>query len=142
MSSPPVALLHKEGRRLSGSQTVSRARQSASAAASAPHPGRRHSALTELRPDLVRLHRIGLSPGTLRRIVIWQSVTIGLVAAVLGGATGWGLAAARNWPGGIPVVMNWTAVATVLALTLVLSAAYGALAAPRHVGNTLNRTET
>ncbi|WP_158710889.1 hypothetical protein [Streptomyces griseus] len=64
------------------------------------------------------------------------------MAAVLGGATGWGLAAARNWPGGIPVVMNWTAVATVLALTLVLSAAYGALAAPRHVGNTLNRTET
>ncbi|MET8710929.1 MULTISPECIES: ABC transporter permease family protein [Streptomyces] len=100
------------------------------------------SSATELRPDLVRLHRIGLSPGTLRRIVIWQSVTIGLVAAVLGGATGWGLAAARNWPGGIPVVMNWTAVATVLALTLVLSAAYGALAAPRHVGNTLNRTET
>jgi ABC-type sugar transport system ATPase subunit len=99
------------------------------------------SSATELRPDLVRLHRIGLSPGTLRRIVVWQSVTIAALAAVLGTAAGWGLTAARNWPGDIPVVMDWTAVSTVFALTLILGAAYGALAAPRRTGNTLNRTE-
>jgi hypothetical protein len=96
---------------------------------------------TELRPDLVRLHRIGLSPGTLRRIVVWQSVTIAALAAVLGTAAGWGLTAARNRPGNIPVVMDWTAVSIVFALTLILGAAYGALAAPRRTGNTLNCTE-
>ncbi|WP_338676776.1 ABC transporter permease [Streptomyces sp. SCSIO 30461] len=96
---------------------------------------------TELRPDLVRLHRVGLSPRTLRGIVIWQSLTIAALAAVLGIAAGWGLTAARNWPGNIAVVMDWTAIATVFALTLALSAAYGALAAPRRIGNTLNRTE-
>jgi hypothetical protein len=37
--------------------------------------------------------------------------------------------------------MDWTAVSTVFALTVVLGAAYGALAAPRRTGNTLNRTE-
>ncbi|MFQ6855500.1 FtsX-like permease family protein [Streptomyces sp. 35M1] len=99
------------------------------------------SSATELRPDLVRLHRIGLSPRTLRRIVIWQSLTIAALAALLGIAAGWGLTAARNWPGDIPVVMDWTAVSTVLALTLVLGAAYGALAAPRRISNTLNRSE-
>ncbi|WP_128819352.1 FtsX-like permease family protein [Streptomyces sp. S063] len=96
---------------------------------------------TELRPDLVRLHRIGLSPRTLRRIVVWQSLTIACLAALLGITAGWGLTAARNWPAGVPVVMDWTAVCAVLALTLVLGAAYGALAAPRQIGNTLNRTE-
>ncbi|MDT0489101.1 hypothetical protein RM717_01105 [Streptomyces griseus] len=100
------------------------------------------SSATELRPDLVRLHRIGLSPGTLRRIVVWQSLTIATLAALLGIAAGWGLTAARNWPVDIPVVMDWTAVSTVLALTLVLAAVYGALAAPRRIGNTLSRTET
>ncbi|WP_339153241.1 hypothetical protein WID27_27110 [Streptomyces sp. F41] len=100
------------------------------------------SSASELRPDLVRLHRIGLSPGTLRRIVVWQSVTIAGLAALLGIAAGWGLTAARNWPGDIPVVMDWTAVSTVLALTVVLGAAYGALATPRNIGNSLNRTET
>ncbi|MEU4178222.1 FtsX-like permease family protein [Streptomyces sp. NPDC026589] len=99
------------------------------------------SSAAELRPDLVRLHRIGLSPGTLRQIVVWQSVTIAALAAVLGTAAGWGLTAARNWPGDIPVVMDWTAVCAVLALTLLLGAAYGALAAPRRISNTLNRTE-
>ncbi|MFV2118451.1 hypothetical protein ACE14D_08385 [Streptomyces sp. Act-28] len=99
------------------------------------------SSAAELRPDLVRLHRIGLSPGTLRRIVVWQSVTVAALAAVLGIAAGWGLTAARNWPGGVPVVMDWTALCAVLALTLALGAAYGVLAAPRHIGNTLNRTE-
>ncbi|MFI5621613.1 FtsX-like permease family protein [Streptomyces sp. NPDC051567] len=96
---------------------------------------------TELRADLVRLHRIGLSPRTLRRIVVWQSLTIAALAGVLGIAAGWGLTAARNWPADVPVVMDWTAVSAVLALTLVLGAAYGALAAPRRLGNTLNRTE-
>ncbi|MFD3762301.1 hypothetical protein [Streptomyces sp. NPDC058622] len=95
----------------------------------------------ELRADLVRLHRIGLSPGTLRQIVVWQSLTIAALAAVLGIAAGWGLTAARNWPADVPVVMDWTAVSAVLALTLILGAAYGALAAPRRLGNTLNRTE-
>ncbi|MFC7979744.1 hypothetical protein ACFUT3_31485 [Streptomyces cinereoruber] len=100
------------------------------------------SSATELRPDLIRLHRIGLSPGTLRRIVIWQSTTIAALAAILGIATGWGLTAARNWPGSIPVVMDWTAITTVLTLTLTLGTAYGALVIPRTIGNTLNRTET
>ncbi|MFF2775935.1 FtsX-like permease family protein [Streptomyces sp. NPDC058052] len=100
------------------------------------------SSASELRPDLVRLHRIGLSPRSLRNVVIWQSITVTTLAAILGIAAGWGLTAARNWPGSIPVVMNWTAIATLLLLTLVLGAAYGALAAPRKIGNTLNRTET
>ncbi|MFZ3496825.1 hypothetical protein ACODT5_27005 [Streptomyces sp. 5.8] len=95
----------------------------------------------ELRADLVRLHRIGLAPGTLRQIVIWQSLTIATLAAVLGIAAGWGLTAARSWPANAPVVMDWTAISAVLILTLALSAAYGALAAPRRLGNTLNRTE-
>lgn len=99
------------------------------------------SSAAELRPDLVRLHRIGLSPGTLRRIVVWQSVTVAALAAVLGTAAGWALTAARNWPAGIPVVMDWAAVSAVLALAVALGAAYGALAAPRRIGNTLNRTE-
>ncbi|MEF9882998.1 FtsX-like permease family protein [Streptomyces sp. P9-A4] len=99
------------------------------------------SSATELRPDLVRLHRVGLSPGTLRRIVVCQSVTIATLAAVLGTAAGWGLSAARNWPGDIPVVMDWAAISAVVALTVILGAAYGALAAPRRLGNTLNRTE-
>ncbi|WP_331451823.1 FtsX-like permease family protein [Streptomyces sp. SS162] len=99
------------------------------------------SSATELRPDLVRLHRIGLSPGTLRRIVVWQSVTIAALAALLGTAAGWGLTAARNWPGDIPVVMDWTALSAVTALTIILGAVYGALAAPRRLGNNLNRTE-
>lgn len=99
------------------------------------------SSATELRPDLVRLHRVGLSPGTLRRVVVWQSVTVAALAGVLGTAAGWGLTAARNWPEDIPVVMDWTAVSAVLALTVALGAAYGALAAPRRLGNTLNRTE-
>ncbi|MFD3940554.1 FtsX-like permease family protein [Streptomyces sp. NPDC058611] len=96
----------------------------------------------ELRADLIRLHRIGLSPRTLRQIVVWQSLTIAALAGVLGIAAGWGLTAARNWPADIPVVMDWTAVLAVLALTVLLGAAYGALAAPRRLGNTLNRTET
>ncbi|MEV7174000.1 FtsX-like permease family protein [Streptomyces sp. NPDC093224] len=96
---------------------------------------------TELRGDLIRLHRIGLAPATLRRIVVWQSLTIAALAGVLGVAAGWALTAARNWPAGIPVVMDWTAVLAVLALTVLLGAAYGALAAPRRPGNTLNRTE-
>ncbi|MFC7931807.1 hypothetical protein [Streptomyces cinereoruber] len=95
------------------------------------------SSASEFRPDLVRLHRIGLSPGSLSNVVIWQSITV----AVLGIAAGWGLTAARNWPGSTPVVMDWTAIASVLLLTLTLGAAYGALAAPRKIGNTLNRTE-
>ncbi|MFB7106233.1 hypothetical protein [Streptomyces hydrogenans] len=99
------------------------------------------SSASELRPDLVRLHRIGLSPGSLRNVVIWQSITVAALAAVLGIAAGWGLTAARNWPGSTPVVMDWTAIASVLLLTLTLGAAYGALAAPRKIGNTLNRTE-
>jgi hypothetical protein len=37
--------------------------------------------------------------------------------------------------------MDWTAVSIVFALTLILGAAYGALAAPRRTGNALNRTE-
>lgn len=96
---------------------------------------------TELKADLIRLHRIGLSPATLRRIVVWQSLTIAALAGVLGVAAGWGLTAARNWPVDIPVVMNWTAVLAVLALTILLGTGCGALAAPRHLGNTLNRTE-
>lgn len=96
----------------------------------------------ELRADIIRLHRIGLSPRTLRQIVIWQSLTIAALAALLGIAAGWGLTAARNWPTNVPVVMDWTAISAVLALTLILGAAYGALAAPRRIGNTLNRTET
>ncbi|KYG51827.1 MULTISPECIES: hypothetical protein [Streptomyces] len=50
------------------------------------------SSASELRPDLVRLHLIGLSPGSLSNVVIWQSITV----AVLGIAAGWGLTAARN----------------------------------------------
>lgn len=37
--------------------------------------------------------------------------------------------------------MDWTAISALLALTLILGAAHAALAAPRRLGNTLNRTE-
>jgi hypothetical protein len=99
------------------------------------------SSATELRPDLVRLHRIGIAPRTIRRVIVWQSSAIAALAAVLGLVAGWGLTAARIWPHDAPVVMNWEALGALTVLTILLGWLYGMLAAPRRISNTLHRTE-
>ncbi|MGW6740857.1 hypothetical protein ACWGDX_08945 [Streptomyces sp. NPDC055025] len=96
----------------------------------------------ELRPDLVRLHRLGIAPRVIQRVVIWQSLAISLLAVLLGLAAGTGLAAARVWPYDAPVVLDWTAIGLLVAAIIALGGLYGAMASPRHLGNTLYRAET
>ncbi|MEU9580998.1 FtsX-like permease family protein [Streptomyces chilikensis] len=100
------------------------------------------SSAAELRPDLVRLHRLGIAPRVIRRVVVWQSLAIAVLAVLLGVAAGTGLVAARVWPFGAPVVLDWTAVGSLVAATLVLGCFYGAIASPRRLGNALYRAET
>ncbi|MFF9854269.1 FtsX-like permease family protein [Streptomyces litmocidini] len=100
------------------------------------------SSAAELRPDLVRLHRLGIAPRVIRRVVVWQSLAIAVLAVLLGVAAGTGLVAARVWPFGAPVVLDWTAVGSLVAAILVLGSFYGAIASPRRLGNALYRAET
>lgn len=96
----------------------------------------------ELRPDLVRLHRLGIAPRVIRRVVVWQSLAIAVLAALLGLAAGTGLVAARVWPYDAPVVLDWTAIGSLIAAIIGLGCLYGAVASPRRIGNTLYRAET
>lgn len=100
------------------------------------------SSAAELRPDLVRLHRLGIAPRVIRRIVVWQSLTIAVLAVLLGSAAGTGLVAARVWPFRTPVVLDWTAVGSLVVVILVLGCLYGAIASPRRLSNALHRAET
>ncbi|WP_411078401.1 FtsX-like permease family protein [Streptomyces sp. cmx-10-25] len=100
------------------------------------------SSAAELRPDLVRLHRLGIAPHVIRRVVIWQSLAIAVLADLLGVAAGAGLVAARVWPFGAPVVLDWTAIGSLAAAILILGCFYGALASPRQLNNELYRAET
>lgn len=95
----------------------------------------------ELRPDLVRLHRLGIAPTTIRAVVVWQSMTMAALAMAVGLVAGWGLTAARVWTFDAPVVMNWQAVGTLGAAVVALGGFYGALASPRRIGNSLSRAD-
>ncbi|MGW3661234.1 hypothetical protein ACWD6R_38895 [Streptomyces sp. NPDC005151] len=96
----------------------------------------------ELRPDLVRLHRLGIAPRTIRNVVVWQSLAIAILAVVVGLAAGTGLVAARVWPYEAKVVLDWPAIGSLLVAILMLGCLYGAVASPRRISNTLYRAET